>query len=288
VILSATLSGFLSGFSPFWGLLIIIAYGFRHYRKNSIACLGSFAFAALISVWIIKPDNASLAVLDVILGVGLSAYIFFFYLKSSNDHRAAFLYSSGNGIIYGFLRQLLFRQHLNAQIIESSEQSLKLLNEIFSSSPEMLTVVEQSARQSVSLFQNYAAALWFLVIFSAIYLGSLWLSRRDKIIWQQANFSLPYWSVYLLIAALLFFLMPITKIAGANLLIIILPYFMVQGIAVCLYFWNIFTPDRKFLIYFVIVSLLLNYVFLFFLIFLGIADLWLMFRQKHQDKTKSL
>ncbi len=288
MFLSAIIAGFFAGFSPFWGLLIIIAYGFRHYQKNSAAYLGTFGLAAVISVLLITVGSRSLALMDAILGIGFTAWLFFYYLSSSQDHQKAFLIASGNGFLYGFLRQFLFKQVINDQLKESSAQSLELMRDIFNNNPEMQTLIEQSAQTSLSFFQKYGTSVWFVVVFFALYLGSLWLAGRDKISWKQDAFFLPYWSVYLLITAMLFFLFPLTRITGSNLLMIILPYFLIQGIAVFFYFWKYYTSNKKFILFFLISCLLLNYVLFLLLIFLGIADLWLLFRQKHQEKMKPM
>ena len=285
---SAIIAGFFAGFSPFWGLLIIIAYGFRHYQKNSAAYFGTFAVAAITSVFLFTVGSHSLALMDAFLGIGFTVWLFFYYLSNSQNLQKAFLIASGNGFLYGFLRQYLFRQVINDQIIASSSQSLGLMRELFSNNPEMQSLLEQSAQTSLSFFQKYGTSIWFVVIFFALYLGSLWLAGRNKISWKQDAFFLPYWSVYLLITAMLFFLFPLTRITGSNLLMIILPYFLIQGIAVFFYFWKYYTSNKKFILFFLISCLLLNYVFFLFLIFLGIADLWLLFRQKHQEKIKPL
>lgn len=242
----------------------------------------------MLSVTLITSGNLSLAVMDTFLGVGLIAFIFFYYLKSSHNYHTALMYSSGSALIYGIIRQLLFKQVIFAQISESSVQSLELMQEMFADNQTMLSLAEQSAQTSVEFFQNYGTAIWFMVAFFAIYLGSLWLATRTKTNWKQALFCLPYWSVYLLIAAMVFFLIPVTRIAGANLLLIIAPSFFIQGIAISNYFWNFYVKNNRFVFFFLVTGILLNYVLFLFLVILGIADLWLLFRQKHQAKLKSM
>jgi predicted membrane protein DUF2232 len=285
---SALIAGFLAGFSPFWGLLIIIAYGFRHYEKKNYAYFGVFAVAAIVSVTLITTGKLPLAIMDTFWGVGLTAYVFFYYLNSSHNYHTALMLSSGNGLLYGIIRQMLFRQVIMDQISESSTQSLELMKEMFADNLEMLSLAEQSTQTSLSFFQNYGTAIWFMVTFFAIYLSSLWLSARTKTNWKHALFCLPYWSAYLLIAAMVFFLIPVTRTAGTNLLLIITPCFFIQGIAISNYFWKVYAKNNRFVFFFLISVILLNYVLILSLVILGIADLWLMFRQKHQAKLKSM
>ena len=285
---SALIAGFFAGFSPFWGLLIIIAYGFRHFQKQNIAYFATFAVSSMLSVFLISNGKTSLALMDTVWGISLTALIFFYYLKSTHNFHTALMYSSGNGILYGFVRQLLYGQFINDQVSESSTQSMEMMKEMFKDNPEFLTLAEQSTRTSISFFHNHGAAIWFIVIFFALYLGSLWLSARTKTNWKHAAFALPYWSAYLLITAMAFFLIPATKTTGANLLLIIMPCFLIQGIAVSYYFWKFTTTSNRFVLFFIISCILLNYILILFLIVLGIADLWLQFRQKHQQKLKSM
>jgi len=288
VFFSALIAGFFAGFSPFWGLLIIIAYGFRHYQKQNIAYFVTFAVSSLLSVFLIAAGNTSLALMDTVCGIGLTALIYFYYLKSTHNYHIALMYSSGNGVLYGFVRQLLYGQFINDQISKSSYQSLEMMKDMFKDNPEFLALAEQSTQTSVTFFHNYGTAIWFMVIFFALYLGSLWLSARAKTNWNHAVFALPYWSAYLLITAMLFFLIPATRTTGVNLLLIILPCFMIQGIAVSFYFWKFTTTSNRFVLFLIISIILLNYIFILLLILLGIADLWLQFRQKHQQKLKSM
>ena len=226
--------------------------------------------------------------MDTVCGIGLTALIYFYYLKSTHNYHIALMYSSGNGVLYGFVRQLLYGQFINDQISKSSYQSLEMMKDMFKDNPEFLALAEQSTQTSVTFFHNYGTAIWFMVIFFALYLGSLWLSARAKTNWNHAVFALPYWSAYLLITAMLFFLIPATRTTGVNLLLIILPCFMIQGIAVSFYFWKVTTTSNRFVLFLTISIILLNYIFILLLILLGIADLWLQFRQKHQQKLKSM
>lgn len=287
MFLSVILAGFFAGFSPFWGLLIIIAYSYKYYLNNNLAWGGIFLAAALISIWGLAIPDPYLASLDAIWGVGITAYLYFFFFQKSHSHQNAFMAGSLNAFVYGFARQALFSQVISKQISESSKQSLVLLQEMFSSNPEMQELAQMSTEASLKFFQNFSVAIWFLTIFFALYFGSHWFAFRIKSFWKQDSFNLPYWSVYGLIAAMLFFIFPVTRNLGSNLLLIISAYFFVQGTAVVFYFWKLRFPANRFLWFFLLSCLLINYVFIMFLLALGLVDLWLMFRQKYQSRLDS-
>lgn len=287
MFLSVIIAGFFAGISPFWGLIIIIAYGFRHFSLNKKVSLSLFIAGAAVAVFLFPVANRIVALSDAVLGVGLTAFLYFICLGKYMPKHIAFVIASGNGVAYGLLRQLLFSDILSKQVVESSKQSLALFAEMFSDNLEMYELVEQSMKASETFFTSYGTAVWFLIVFTALFLGSVWDIHRRGGAWKLHRFDLTYDVIYLLIAAMLLFIISPARIIGGNILLILLPYFLIQGIAVVKYFWDQYTSGKSFLLFFILGSILLNYVMGISLVMLGLADMWLMFREKHEIRMKS-
>lgn len=284
---SLILAGFIAGISPFWALIIIIAYSFRHFLKNKSVCLGLFVLAAITSAWLNPAQIRPLALADAIVGVAVPAFVYFKIFSITRSHHRAFIPALISSAGYGVIRQTVFGGIIKDQLRESSEQSLILLQELFSGDPELQSMAEMSSQLSYKAYTDYGAGLWFITIFIALFIGSHWLAAREKISWKQDWFIIPYNGVYILIAALVTFLIPVTRNIGANLLLMTLPVFFVQGTGVVYYFWVRYRSKKRFLLFYLLSVVLLNYIFVLFLIVLGILDIWLMFRQRHEDKINT-
>jgi len=287
VFISAILAGFFAGFSPFWGLLIIVAYSYRYFQERNLKYAVSFFAAALLSVIFVNGQQIALSLFDAYFGVGLVAFIFFKILADKRDLSQSLLYSSGVAAIYGILRQILFHQVLIEQMQQNSVMTTELSQELFSDNPEMLQLAMQSVESSVQIFTSYGVAIWFLVIISSLFAGIAWLTFKEKGIGVISAIKLPYGFVYPLIASMLLFLIPGLRVTGINVLLIVIPLFLIQGIAVNAYFLKHVMKGKNMIWVTVLLIIFLNYLYLIFLVFLGIADLWLQYRERYQKRIKS-
>ena len=146
------------------------------------------------------------------------------------------------------------------------------------------TVASGASNQDIiekirNLINNYFPAVWTSVIIVAIYLGALMVSKRDIRKWNHKIVQLPYFIVYLLLGILFFCIFPSTRIWGYNGLFMIAPVFLIQGISVLDFYWGNYFRKSKFLLFFLIISMILNYFLLLLVALMGVFDIWFNFRK---------
>ncbi|MCF7918918.1 MAG: YybS family protein [Candidatus Cloacimonetes bacterium] len=269
-------------------MFIIIAYGFRYFQKHNLKYAGSFMAAAALSAYLLNSQQYVLPLFDAFLGVGLVALVFFQTLEKDNDASQALIRSAGIALSYGVLRNLLFRQLLLEQIRKNSQLTAELTTELFADNAELLQLAQQSVATSESFFNSYWAAIWYLVIITALFLGMVWLSQREMESFKISELILPYWFVYPLIISMVFFLLPALRVIGGNMLLMIMPLFLIQGIAVSVYYLKNVVHNRNTLWIMVLLAIFLNYLYLILMVILGISELWLQYRENHRKKIKSM
>ena len=85
VILVGCLSAVISAFSPFWGLIFIFAFGVKYQEgPKSLRLYGIFLITVILLLLGKLIDVISFS--DIIVGVGLTSYIYFRILSQRYDY----------------------------------------------------------------------------------------------------------------------------------------------------------------------------------------------------------
>lgn len=287
MLFAALIAGFFAGFAPFWGLLFLIAYGFRYFQEDPVRYFGIFVAVAVVSVLFINGQFLALSIYDAFIGVGAIGY---FFLKTRNSGKTLswnIFYTSIVISAVSSIRTLLFSAVLKQQSIESSKASKELLMEFFSDNEQMLSIAIQSIDQSSKFLAEFSTAIWFLVLVFAMYLAVFWQTSRRNEPQRLSSFELPYWIVYPLIISMVAFLTPTLKIAGANMLMIIMPLMLFQGLAVSQTYLKKVFPNRNANWYSFFLIIIFNYLYISFLVLIGILDIWMHFRIRLRNINSS-
>jgi uncharacterized protein YybS (DUF2232 family) len=90
---------------------------------------------------------------------------------------------------------------------------------------------------------------------------------------------MPYFFIYLLILAMIIFILPNWKTTGINAMVILAPIFLIQGISILDFFWGEFFRRSKLLLFLLIISMVVNIPILILVGLIGLLDIWFDFRK---------
>jgi hypothetical protein len=144
---------------------------------------------------------------------------------------------------------------------------------------EQLMMFKYLVKIGRELVSHYNIAMWCSGMIIAVYLGSLLLTRSRAMTWSHKYIKFPHELVYMVIGCMILIVIPITKVLGLNLLLAILPLYLIQGTAVFDFFWGAHFARSPILRFLVILVILLYYPLLVLLVLVGLFDNWFNFRK---------
>ncbi len=257
--------------SPFWGLIFILAYGEKYWNKKNNFYL---IFVAVLVALFIGEIIETLALFDILIGVGLTSLLYFTTIHKTFDYLKTILTAFFLNVVYGLLRHLIFGKEYIQTFRQILFEHKELLITHFQDKPEQLVLVTEFIEKASSLFSKYYVGIGIATVTIALYLGSLLISKKSNIAWEHKKNRLPFGIVYVLIVSLGLLLIPKTSIIGGNLIIILIPLFLIQGSSILDFFWGNYFRKSKFLLILLIFSLVLNYYILLLIALIGMIDVW--------------
>jgi len=286
VVFAALISGFLAIISHFIGLFFIIAFGFKYQKQKYV--FYSIFIGVIILSYLFHLIGGSVFVADAFVGVGITSAIFFYLLFQKFDYLHAILVTFFVNVAYSILRIIVFQKSLLNFLNDAISQYSQILQTSFPQDSDKLNFALEALNNAKFIFTHFTASIWMISTVSALYLGSLFISKK-LVKWNHREIRFPFYLVYLLIVALLMTLANQTKYWGINGLIMLFPLFLIQGISILHFFWGNFFRNSRFLVYLLIISMLLNYFLLLLVAFVGLADVWFNFRKinKMEDVNES-
>jgi len=276
VYLLAALAAIIATISPFWGLIFIISFCGKYLNKRNLlfVVFGSTA-VIMFATNIIEITTFA----DILVGVGLTVFLYFLVFTKTMSYLHSILTAFIINIIYATIRYFLLGDILKANLAQVIEGYKQFLNSSMQENPENLEMALAIMNSTEEIFSNYYVGIWIVSMTFAAYFGSMLLSRKMMIKWQHRKISMPFFFIYLLIIALVLFILPDMKITGINALAILTPIFLIQGISILDFYWGEFFKKSKFLLFLLIFSMVFNYFILILVTLMGLLDIWFDFRK---------
>jgi len=282
LILTALLAVLISQLSPFLGLIFLIASGGRNIIINFSSRYVFFIFFSSIVILTallgIFPADV-VRYCDVLIGVGVGAFIFLMFMMTTTKYETSILAFSGFTIIYAFVRSQVFGNVLLQSYDLFAKMNPALLPFGKNLSSEQLAMFKYVVKVGRNMVENYNIAIWTVGMIVAAYVGSVLLTRSRAMVWEHKFLKFPHALVYPVIVTMIMVIIPETKILGFNLMISILPLYLIQGIALIDFFWGVPLAKAPILRFLLILVILLNYPILLLLIIVGLLDTWFNFRK---------
>ncbi len=276
MIFLAVISVVIATLSPFWGLIFIIAFSGKYQNKKNLFYSVYFGFVVVLFLFKVM-DIISL--LDLLIGVGLTSALYLWSLHRTLNFINALISVFFLNIIYAILRLIIFGNYYAELIAEVIESYKEFVTQSFQNNDEQLTLALEFIETFQELFTKYYVGIWVFTIVFAIYIGSLILSKKGSLKWEHRKIRMPFYLIYILIAALAGFLLPSSHTSGINVLIMIAPLFLIQGISILDFYWGDFFKKSKFLLFLLIFSMVFNYFILILVALIGLTDIWFNFRK---------
>ncbi|MDO9578032.1 MAG: DUF2232 domain-containing protein [Candidatus Cloacimonadales bacterium] len=272
----AVLAAIIASISPFWGLIFIISFCGKYLNKRNLLLL-IFACAAVILFAVKSIDITKFA--DVIFGVGLAAFLYFLIFTKTLNYLYSILAAYVINLIYAVIRHFLLGNILKANIAHLMEIYKQFISSSMQDKPENLQMALALINSTEEIFAKFYIGIWIVSMTFAVYFGTMLLSRKTMIKWQHRKIGMPFFFIYLLIIALVLFLLPNMKTTGINALAILAPIFLIQGISILDFYWGDFFKRSRFLLFLLIISMVFNYFILILVALIGLLDIWFDFRK---------
>lgn len=276
MILLAVLSVVISTVSPFWGVIFIIAFSGRYQKNRNL--FNIFFIGSIILLFLLRIIDI-ISVIELLIGVGLSTSLFLWSLSRTLNFVNAIVSAFFLNIIYALVKVVVFGKQYTEMILDVINTYKEFVTESLQNNSEQLTLALEITDTFRELFIKFYPGIWVFSIIIAIYIGALFLSRKGTLPWDHKMVRLPYYLVYILIAALAGIVVPRTQTFGINALIMIAPLFLIQGISIIDFRWGDFFRRSKFLFFLLIISMVFNYFILVLVALIGLADIWFNFRK---------
>lgn len=276
MIFLAIFAAIIAAISPFAGMIFTIYFGAKFQSKIYVffsAFIGT-AIALQFSK-IIEP----IMVLDLIFGIGIVSFIFIRSFISSYNYLYSLIKSALIAIIYAITRQILFSETIKQTAEIFVKEYNNFITDNFSGNPEQIEIMRTAVESTKLFLTKYYAGLWSGIIILAIFVASLLISKRSNIKWQIKYIRMPFASVYILIFTLILSLIANAQEYGINGLMIIAPFFLIQGISILTFFWSDFFKQTKILSLILVVFLLINPYLMILITLIGLFDIWFNFRK---------
>ncbi|MDP8202990.1 MAG: DUF2232 domain-containing protein [Candidatus Tenebribacter mawsonii] len=276
MILLAVISVVIATLSPFWGLIFIIAFSGK-YQKNRNLFYYVY-FGLLILLFLLRIIDV-ISFMNLLIGVGLTSALYLWSLQRTINFINAIISVFFLNISFAVLRMFIFGKQYAEIIAEEIVTYKEFLNQSFQNNTEQLTLLLDFTDTFQRIFTKYYVGIWVFTIVLAIYIGTIFLSKKGSLNWVHRKIRMPFYLIYILIAALAGFLLPSTHTFGINALIMIAPLFLIQGISILDFYWGDFFKRSKILLFLLIVSMVFNYFILILVALIGLTDIWFNFRK---------
>lgn len=272
----AVLAAIIASISPFWGLIFIISFCGKYLNQRNLL-LVIFGFMAVILFAAKIIDITTFA--DIVFGVGFAAFLYFLAFTKTMSYLHSILTAYVTNVIYAVIRHFLLGNILNANVAKLMEGYKQIINSSMQSNPENLEMTLAILNSTEEIFAKFYIGIWIVSMTFAVYFGTMLLSRRTMIKWQHRKIAMPFFFIYLLIIALVLFLLPNMKTSGINALAILAPIFLIQGISILDFYWGDFFKKSRFLFFLLIISMVFNYFIHILVALMGLLDIWFDFRK---------
>jgi hypothetical protein len=274
--LAAFFAGVISLLSPFWGLIFTLAYCGR-FQEKYLRFLGISVLPVLSFFLLGNLDMISL--LDILIGVALTIYAFIALFERKGDYILSFLSAYVINAGYFTIRQIIFNQKLTQNIQDIIMLYRSFLETSLQNNPNQLQIGMEILQSTENIFTRYFVGISAVSIALAIYLGMLFFSRFNLQKLNHKMIRIPYELIYPLIIGLMAMIFTNYRFIGVNVILIMAPIFLLQGVSILDFYWGNFFKKSKILLFLLIISLVFNYFILSLIILIGLIDMWFNFRK---------
>ncbi len=269
-MLLAVVSSLVAIISPFWGLIfwtVNICDLLRKKAKDVNIGFAIFGGVVLVSSFLMGLDL--LRIVDVIVGVGVSTYLFTsLYLKKGfRISFSAFALFQG---CYGLLRKYLF--------VDNLQQSKDLILSQLEASKELLQNypnVEAEYLRMIDTYFNYIDLFWLFPMIFALVIGTLFTRKNVLMKFHAIAYKLPDNLVLIMMLGMALAIFKQTRFIGLPVTLTFFTMLTIQGFPI-VWLWLLgSTFNNTLLRILTYIIILLNFhIFIMISCVVGLIDIW--------------
>ncbi|MBN2460991.1 MAG: DUF2232 domain-containing protein [Candidatus Cloacimonetes bacterium] len=278
MFLVAAIAVILAMFSPLLGLVFTVGVGGR-YQLSRINHVFYLAMVIPLVIFFLTSIIDIVTFTDISSGVILSSVAFFLVLKKQEDYVLAIFAVVIINVIYGLLRHLIFGNTFALMVSATIEEYQSILQERMQQNSENIILATELLHSVKQLLIKYFTGLWSFSMTLGIYLGAVIYSRKKMPGWQHRLIRLPQGLIYILILTLIMLLIAPARTLAVNVMLVIFPLLLIQGIAILDFFWGKYFTKSRFLLYLLIVAIIFNHYLIILIGLMGLFDIWFNFRK---------
>ena len=253
-------------------------YNYQYINRMYLVMTG------VAGVFILSNTLNLLDGFNLLIGVILASYVFFYTLFRYVSYLKAILAAFVVNVGYALIRTLFFYQTFASLMEKEYINSLAFMEKLSEQNPDLIDnteLMQELMLLTKKMLIDYQGAIFVLLTIGGVYIGALLLSRRTIFKWNHAVIRLPYYLVYPLIASLAMLLIPnyYTQLSGANALIVIGILLFMQGMSILDWFWGRYIKQSIFLFILLLMSLIFNPYLLILIALTGLSDVWFNYRK---------
>lgn len=282
MILAAITAVLLTASIPFLGVIFTSSIGAAYLADNRWKQFAVIALAGFSLLAFLQFFTAEMVLDGIVAMVGLGLFIRLH--RQGRSVETALSVTSLGMAVYAGLRTVLFKTAFLAQIAQTQDQALELMKSLMPQAT-MSVDAEMQLKTAIDLMADLYTASWVMQIVPALYLGGLILRKKGVLQWNHAATRFPFEMIYLVIAGLVAVLIPALRLYGLNLLLMLSPLFVIQGVAVIEHFLGRYLRRSIVLTTVLIIVGILN-GFVVMVASIGLFDVWFNFR-KITDREES-
>lgn len=216
---------------------------------------------------------------DVMIGVVLAASVFIYTFFKYSKYFFSFLCAFAVNLVYSVFRFFALGKSFFDKINDASVQYMEILNAGIIKNEEQQAFFQEMFRTMEIIVRKYYLGIWVFVMTIALYLGILLFSRKMSVKWKHKEVRIEFYWIYGLIASLALFVFEGSRTVAINLLLIILPIFLIEGFSMIDFYWGNYFKKSKLLLYVMIIAIVLNPYLLGLIMLMGLTDVWFNYRK---------
>ena len=185
------------------------------------------------------------------------------------------------------VRQYLFSEAIANQFSQAVEQVMFIAKDKFPENSEQFLIFSEMMDVSTHFYLSYSPGMWIAFMMLCLLIGYFIVFRKNEDYVPINQFQVHIYVCYITMFALGISLLPGVKLIGVNLLIAIMPLFLIQGMAVANQKMINWFSRSMLLKVMAIICIIINPYVVLFLSIIGLFDNWLDFRKIYKEEKEN-
>ena len=220
-----------------------------------------------------------------LISAGISCFLLIYFLRRNLEMNFIFMILLLFNSAYVALRQYLFAGFIENQFNQSITQIMDIVANRYSESSEQYMIFSELMDVSTHFYLSYSPGMWIALMMLCILVGYFITFRQSEDYVPISQYQVHLYVCYVAVLALGICILPGFRLIGINLLLAIMPLFLIQGMAVAHHKMVSWFSHSLLLKIIAIICIIINPYIVLFLSIIGLFDNWLDFRKLYNVES---